>query len=177
MPYNRNEVIASVTEFYDFLTTHLHFYPSELKTPPPTGWPQITPPSTDRQRKSDTAIELLRHLPYLPGGGGQEKWIYDHTICADYTNKTVEQGVELELLSVVEDCPWEKLKDSKRTEHIVSLAMPDIASLQPLMDPPNIIHLQILTPDVVRCWQLHLPRHARWRSHHLGRRATRLLEL
>jgi hypothetical protein len=37
MPYNRDEVVASVTEFYTFLTTHLHFYPSELKTPPPAG--------------------------------------------------------------------------------------------------------------------------------------------
>ena len=117
-----------MTEFYNFLTTQLHFYPSELKTSPPAGWPQITPPSTDRQRKSDTTIDLLRHLPYLPGGNGQEKWVYDHTICADYTDKTVEQGIELELLGIVEDCPWEKLKDSSRTEHIVSLATPNIVS-------------------------------------------------
>jgi hypothetical protein len=31
MPYNRDEVIASVTAFYDFLTTHLHFYPSNSR--------------------------------------------------------------------------------------------------------------------------------------------------
>jgi hypothetical protein len=37
MPYNRDEVIASVTEFYTFLTTHVYFDPSELKTPPPAG--------------------------------------------------------------------------------------------------------------------------------------------
>jgi hypothetical protein len=128
MPYNRDEVIASVTEFYDFLTTHLHFYPSELKTPPPTGWPQITPPRVDRQRKSDTAVDLFHHLPYLPGGNAQEKWIYIQTICADYTDKTVEQGVEMDLTEYIGDCPWEKLKDPSRVEHIVALGVPEVVS-------------------------------------------------
>lgn len=103
MPYNRDEVIASVTEFHNFLKTRLHFYPSELKTPPPAEWPQITPPSTDRQRKPDTAIELPRRLPYLLGGNAQDQWIYDHTICADYTDKTVDVGVELDLKEFVDN--------------------------------------------------------------------------
>jgi hypothetical protein len=134
MPYDRDEVVASVTEFYTFLTTHLHFHPSELKTPPPTGWPKITPHNSDDKRKSNTAIDLLRHLPYLPGGNGQEKWIYDHTICADYTDKTVEQGIELDVAAVVENCPWEKLQDSSRTEHIVSLGMPEVVSSHYIQD-------------------------------------------
>jgi hypothetical protein len=116
MPYNRDEVVASVTEFYTFLTTHLHFYPSELKTPPPTGWAKITPHNSDEKRKSDTVIDLLRLLPYLPSGNGQEKWIYDTTICADYTNETVKQDIELDIPEVVENCPWEKLQDSSRVE-------------------------------------------------------------
>jgi hypothetical protein len=37
MPYDRDEVVASVTDFYIFLTTYLHFQPSELKTLPPAG--------------------------------------------------------------------------------------------------------------------------------------------
>jgi hypothetical protein len=128
MPYKRDEVVASVTEFYTFLTTHLHFYPSELKTPPPTGWPKITSHNSDDKRKSDTVIDLLRHLPYLPSGNEQEKWIYDHTICADYTNERVEQGIELDVPEVVENCPWDKLQDSSRTEHIVSLGTPEVVS-------------------------------------------------
>jgi hypothetical protein len=128
MPYNRDEIVASVTEFYTFLTTHLHFYPSELKTPPPAGWPKITPHNSDDKRKSDTVVDLLRHLPYLPGGHGQEKWIYDATICTDYTDETVEQGIELDIEELVENCPWEKLQDSSRFEHIVSLATPYVSS-------------------------------------------------
>lgn len=128
MPYNHDEVIASVTEFYDFLATHLHFSPADFKNPPPTGWPQITPPRIERQRKSDTSIDLLRHLPYLPGGTGEHKWIYLQTVCADYTDKKVEQGVELDLEEIIENCPWEKLKDPSRMEHIVSLGMPEVVS-------------------------------------------------
>jgi hypothetical protein len=111
MPYNRDEVVASVTEFYTFLTTHLHFYPSELKTPPLAGWEQISSPYFPRQRKSDTVIDLLHHLPYLPGGNRQEKWIYDNTVCADYTDTSIELGVELSVTEVAESCPWEKLQD------------------------------------------------------------------
>lgn len=124
MPYNRDEVIASVTEFYEFLTTHLHFYPSEVKTPPPSGWPQITPKRFTFLQKSDTVINLLRHLPYLPGGNEADKWIYDHTSCLDYTEVTTEGGARFACPEYEEACPWEKQKDSSRQKHIVMLGMP-----------------------------------------------------
>lgn len=181
MPYNRDEVVASVTEFYQLLTTQLHFYPSELKTPPPAGWPQITPPSTDRQRKSDTAIDLLRHLPYLPGGNAQDKWIYDQTICADYTDRTVEQGVEMDLAEVVDNCPWEKLKDPSRAEHIVALGVPEILSPFCVQDWCfRSLLSQVLTRhflDTGRRRTLHLPGHTRWRGRLVEYRSNRLLEL
>lgn len=128
MPYNRDEVIASVTDFYKFLTTHLHFYPSELKTPPPVGWPQINPDRFDYVRKSDTVMDLVRHLPYLPGGNDAEKWIYDHTVCADYTDETVKLDVELSIQEIAEDCPWDISKDPTRLEHIVVLGMREVVS-------------------------------------------------
>jgi hypothetical protein len=132
MPYNHDEVVASMTEFYNFLTTHLHFNPSELKTPPPAGWAHISPPLFPHQSKSNTVIDLLHHLPYLPGGNTQEKWIYDHTVCADYTDKRIELGVELSVEEVAESCPWEKLQDPSRQEHIVALGTPETVSAQHL---------------------------------------------
>lgn len=124
MPYNRDEVIASVTEFYVFLTTHLHFYPSELKTPPPAGWPQITSSRFAVQRKSETVIDLLRHLPYLPGGNDADRFIHDLTVCADYTIESVGLDNELSIPEIAEHCPWDKLKDLSRREHIVTLGFP-----------------------------------------------------
>jgi hypothetical protein len=61
MPYDRDEVIASVTDFYNFLITHLHFEPSDLKTPSPTGWPKITQTRLAFLGKSDKVIDLLQH--------------------------------------------------------------------------------------------------------------------
>ena len=125
MPYNRDEVITSVTEFYAFLTIHLHFYPSELKTPPPDGWPQIDFSRFSYQRKSDSVIDLLQHLPYLPGGNDADKFIYDLTVCADFTIDSVEVDTEFSIPVYVESCPREKIRDPARQEHIVSLAFPE----------------------------------------------------
>jgi hypothetical protein len=130
MPYNRDEVIASVTKFYTFLTTHLHFDPSELKNPPPDGWTQITSTRFTDQHKSDTVIDLLQHLPYLPGGNDAEKFIYDLTVCADYTIESVPVDNELDVPEIVEECPREKLKDLSRREHIVSLGFPKTVRLR-----------------------------------------------
>lgn len=136
MPYDHSQVITSITAFYTFLTTHLHFHPSELKTPPPTGWPQINQTRFAFLNKSDKVIELLRHLPYLPCGQA-EKHIYHHTVCADYTHECVDRKQKCPRLSTTdyfeptyeweEDCGgWEKWKERK--EHVAVLGVPEVVS-------------------------------------------------
>lgn len=49
--------------FYRFLTA-LHYDITDLKVPPPEGWPGFTPGECAHFR-SDDAIQVLRHLPYL----------------------------------------------------------------------------------------------------------------
>ncbi|KAF5688730.1 hypothetical protein FCIRC_1740 [Fusarium circinatum] len=61
--YIPEELGALFVDFYSFLTT-LHYDQSDLKIPPPTGWPYITPESCGHY-KSDYAIQVLRHLPYF----------------------------------------------------------------------------------------------------------------
>ncbi|KAF5606322.1 uncharacterized protein FSUBG_6155 [Fusarium subglutinans] len=61
--YTPEELGALFVDFYSFLTT-LHYDQSDLKIPPPSGWPQITPESCGHY-KSDYAIQVLRHLPYF----------------------------------------------------------------------------------------------------------------
>jgi len=135
MPYNRDDVVASITDFYVFLTTHLHFQPSELKTPPTTGWPQINQIRFAFLGKSDEAIDLLKHLPYLPRGE-EDKEIYDHTVCVDYTHDIVDEkqnDPELYITQFfepedewVESCPYDKFKENR--EHVVVLGMPEVVS-------------------------------------------------
>jgi hypothetical protein len=137
MPYDRDEVVASVTDFYNFLVTHLHFEPSDLKTPPPTGWPKITQARFDFLGKSDKAIDLLRHLPYLPPYGLFQKEIYTHTVCVDYNQEAVDQHLKDPELFVNgnfepdykddEDvCPSESFRE--RHEDVIVLGMPEKVS-------------------------------------------------
>jgi len=137
MSYDRDEVVASVTDFYNFLVTHLHFEPSDLKTPPPTGWPKITQIRLAFLGKSDKAIDLLQHLPYLPHYGLFQKEIYTHTVCVDYNRESVDQHLEDPELWVTGNfepdqefdkdvCPFESFKE--RHEDVVVLGMPEKVS-------------------------------------------------
>jgi hypothetical protein len=135
MPYDRDEVIASVTNYYNFLTTHLHFEPSDLKTPPPTGWPKITQTRLAFLGKSDKVIDLLQHLPYLPRGS-EDKHIYEHTVCVDYNSESVDGHLENPELNVTGDfepengwedpCPFGNFKE--RHEDVVVLGKPEVVS-------------------------------------------------
>jgi hypothetical protein len=61
-PYSRDEVVAEMTSFYEFLTT-LHIPKVAIKYPPPGGWPHIGP--NFLKTKTETVNELLRFLPYI----------------------------------------------------------------------------------------------------------------
>ncbi|RGP69390.1 hypothetical protein FLONG3_7786 [Fusarium longipes] len=61
------ELGALFVDFYSFMAT-LNFNKSDLKIPPPTGWPEITLESCGHV-KSDYAVEVIRHLPYFENKG------------------------------------------------------------------------------------------------------------
>jgi hypothetical protein len=134
MPYDRDEVVASVTDFYNFLATHLHFEPSDLKTPSPTGWPKITQARFDFLGKSDKAIDILKHLPYLPPYGLFQKEIYTHTVCVDYNQESVDRRLKNPKLCITrnfepdddDNCPFDIFKE--RHEDVVVLGMPEKVS-------------------------------------------------
>ncbi|KAK1752342.1 hypothetical protein QBC47DRAFT_390306 [Echria macrotheca] len=63
-PYTPEELAALFLDFYTFLTT-LHYSPSDLQIPPPTGWPHLTPAVC--VGKSPLAVSVLRLLPYFKG--------------------------------------------------------------------------------------------------------------
>lgn len=130
MPYDRDKAVAAVTEFYTFLTTHLHFDPSERKTPPPTRWPEITPARFSFLGKTDTVIDLLKHLPYLPEGK-EEEHIYDATKCAVYVGESADKSVEggarddFDVDEIwLEGCPYSPIRDTN--EHITVLGLPKV---------------------------------------------------
>jgi hypothetical protein len=82
--YSRDETIAAVMDYYQFLTKMPFLEPSDILYPPPEGWPQIT--KERLAKKSDEVIELLRHLPYVDSR--REVWqIMPDSRPCDYVNK------------------------------------------------------------------------------------------
>jgi hypothetical protein len=62
--YSRDDVVAEINSFYRFLTKL--YIPSEaIIYPPPRGWPEITTDEFSFLGKTDKAIDLVRHLPFI----------------------------------------------------------------------------------------------------------------
>jgi hypothetical protein len=62
---SRDDIVAAVTSFYDFLTTFPYLPPSAIETPPPEGWPESDRAVLRKLGKTDFVVELLSHLPYI----------------------------------------------------------------------------------------------------------------
>lgn len=78
--YVRDVVISSITSLYQSLP---HIDPSDIQFPPPVGWPEITSASLAAKglQKTDEAVELLRHLPYITG---KCPWVAPDSFVLDY---------------------------------------------------------------------------------------------
>jgi hypothetical protein len=61
--YSRDETVAAVRDYYQFLTK-MYLDESKVIEPPPGGWAHITTRSFTLD-KSKEVINLLRHLPYI----------------------------------------------------------------------------------------------------------------
>ncbi|KAF1945282.1 hypothetical protein EJ02DRAFT_451591 [Clathrospora elynae] len=61
--YARNETVAAVRNYYQFLTK-MYLDEAKVIEPPPEGWAHITTRSFTLD-KSKEVINLLRHLPYI----------------------------------------------------------------------------------------------------------------
>ncbi|KUJ09804.1 uncharacterized protein LY89DRAFT_788055, partial [Mollisia scopiformis] len=104
LEYDREAIIATVTDFYKHMIKLPHIEPSDLLYPPPEGWPSITESNFAPLKRSEEVIELLRHLPYLktsPGQvRGQESIVAWDTKPIDYREEKfqpdrIEEGVKM----------------------------------------------------------------------------------
>ena len=91
MPYTRDEVIAEITSFYEFLVG-LYLPEEALKRPPSGGWTEITADRLAFLEKDDVAIDLLRHLPYIRRDIDLNPYqIYENCACNDYVGEYFEK--------------------------------------------------------------------------------------
>lgn len=66
--FDRDATVAAVRDYYHFLTK-MYLEADRIMEPPPGGWPDITPESMRPLGKTDAAVDLLRHLPYIDDSG------------------------------------------------------------------------------------------------------------
>lgn len=62
--YSRDECVAAIRDYYEFLAG-MFMNPGYIIEPPSDGWPEINTESARGLGKTDTVIDLLRHLPYI----------------------------------------------------------------------------------------------------------------
>lgn len=116
--YSRDELVATISDFYTFLT-RLHIPASVVKYPPPEGWANITPETTKRSGKSALVIDLIKHLPYIDEADAREEITNIHYKCdvVDYSSRTAEEfadiaGSEYSLVYWIERLEEKKSKHS-----------------------------------------------------------------
>lgn len=133
MPYDRDQVIAAVTDYYNFLT-RLHLDSEDIRRPPPEGWSQISEKRLSPLNKSEEVISLLKHLPYVQNDENFSPFlVWTLSGCNDYTGwdfqKAIEGGSTSSMMpedieTAPEDCTWEKLH--KPYPHTIPLASPAV---------------------------------------------------
>lgn len=91
--YDRDAIIAAVTDFYQFLARLPYIEPAEVLYPPPSSgsdgslpgsWPHITSETFGALGKSAEVIALLQRLPYIRMDGEQEYVVAPETFPCDY---------------------------------------------------------------------------------------------
>jgi hypothetical protein len=92
-PCTREKTISSILSFYRLLTQLPYIPPDKLMIPPSTGWPisteekgtGIKATELRNRGKTETVIDVLRHLPYLDQERYREHWtLADNTLHINY---------------------------------------------------------------------------------------------
>lgn len=118
-PYTPSEYKEIFLDFYTFLTT-LHYDPADLKIPPPEGWPNITTKICEGY-KPETAIDVLRHLPYFESQEGVD--IHYKSFLIDYSSRHHSQWGDGDWRDDMLDNYCEEAEPKRDPEHVIYLAL------------------------------------------------------
>ncbi|TIA57601.1 hypothetical protein D6C77_06035 [Aureobasidium pullulans] len=148
--YSRDETVAAVSAFYQQIVKHPYLDNSALIVPPASGWDSLAIDGLKSEGKTDTVIDLLRHLPYLRGEKPHEDiLVYYETLAICYAG--AEEGsctwmdqnnplpghcvyltcnLDREGYSLIMDTERE---DEKFANQSLSAWHPDVSDLEPYM--------------------------------------------
>ncbi|EDN07656.1 hypothetical protein I7I51_04434 [Histoplasma capsulatum] len=93
--YSRDETIAVITEYYDFLVDRGLLPASAILRPPADGWPELPEDSLSRLGRTPAVNDLIRHLPFVKYrniGGFEIYWL---TTAVDYRTVAGVNGEDI----------------------------------------------------------------------------------
>lgn len=119
MAFDRDTTVQCLKRHYDLLVRLAYLPAAVVQNPPPEGWSddQLAVDILRALGRSETVIDLLRHLPYLRRDVHDERWeVYPETRSISYlTGVDLLRGVTVEscskglghllLMPSLEDCP------------------------------------------------------------------------
>jgi hypothetical protein len=93
-PYSRDAAIAAIHDFYLFLTRLPSLSASDIKSAPPSGWPELTGSFLSEMGKTEAVNDLIRHLPYITSDGGGNAQVAPETSVIRWNGADVRWSVE-----------------------------------------------------------------------------------
>lgn len=82
----RTEICAQLLKYYEFLIA-LYLPEAALKRPPEEGWSFVNAERFAFLNKTDTVIDLYKHLPYISQDEDESYKIHYRTTAVDYTGR------------------------------------------------------------------------------------------
>ncbi|KAF6824109.1 hypothetical protein CPLU01_11038 [Colletotrichum plurivorum] len=95
MAFNQEEFVNLLADYYEFCN-RVFWEHTTVAYPPAGGWPSINQDTMANLEKSDTAVDLLRHLPYVdfdPDRAFDPPHIMNKTNIVDYRNEKIQAKI------------------------------------------------------------------------------------
>ncbi|OBT49596.1 hypothetical protein VE04_10008 [Pseudogymnoascus sp. 24MN13] len=120
--YSRDECVAAVRDYYDFLSKMYHDE-SDVLIPPDGGWPTITQDNLRGLGKTDEVISLLRSLPYIRAPEHTVLKLQSAPLCqfADWRQDSHNVSISASNCEVLKHCSESAWLLEDIPPHVVSL--------------------------------------------------------
>jgi hypothetical protein len=95
MAFDQVEFLTLLKDYYEFCTRAFWDNSIVAEAPNNGGWPTITPTTMANLHKTDAAIELLCHMPFVdfePGKAFGKHVVMRNTRIQDYRSKEIQDG-------------------------------------------------------------------------------------
>ncbi|KFY12732.1 hypothetical protein V492_03697 [Pseudogymnoascus sp. VKM F-4246] len=151
--YSRDECVAAVRGYYDFLSQMYH-EGSDVLSPPNGGWPAITQDNLRGLGKTDEVISLLRSLPYIRAPETSVLKLQSAPLCefADWQQDSHNVSIGASNCEVLKHCSESAMLLEDIPPHVFSLTSGSYDNPVILLDTELGVVYWPECPGKIRCY-------------------------